>query len=405
MAAWRILNETREHAMENPVNLFPATPEELLHSATAFAEVLAKAKQKPLDGPIAWYPYDILGSLQHLAPLWDGSFESIASALRSAPLLDVGCADGDLGLLFSSFGCRVTAVDNPPTSSNWMKGVRLLSERLSLPIEILELDVDSQFMLPAESYGFAFLLGILYHLKNPYYVLETLARQALYCALSTRVATETKTGLVIENEPLVYLLDHRESNNDPTNFWTFSPAALLRLARRAGWRVLGRNLVGCAHGSNPVDPDKDARMFLLLQSQRLSLPAKIRLLTGWTPVTDYQWAWTLKQFSFDAEILDSSRPTRFFLGFSLIGELVANSPLTMSCKINGVATEPMVFENSGDKIFESELPRDIDIGKPLRFEFSVEHQFHHADPRDLGVIMPFSGAIRGISEPILFWLG
>jgi tRNA (mo5U34)-methyltransferase len=388
------------------VNNFPSSIEDLLQAAVAFSETLTLMKQDPLPRPLTWYPYDILGSLCHLAPLLNGHFEAVSNVLRTHPILDVGCADGDLGLLFASLGCRVTAIDNPPTSSNWMKGIRVLSERLSLPIEVLEMDVDARFAFPGENYGFAFLLGILYHLKNPYYILETLAQKARYCALSTRVAAETSSGVVIENEPLAYLLDECESNNDPTNYWAFSPTALVRLAKRTGWRVVSQTLIGCAKGSNPVDPDKDARMFLLLQSQRLSVPTKIRLLSGWTPVTDFKWAWTLKQFSFEAEILDSSRPTRFFLGFSLVDQLVASSPLRLSCKVNGIPARTMEFETAGAKIFEATLPAEVDPGKPMLFEFAVEHQYRNAiDPRDIGVIMPFSGAIHGLSEPFLFWLG
>lgn len=372
----------------------------------AFSETLALVKQDPLPRPLTWYPYDILGSLCHLAPLLNGHFEAVAGVLQTHPILDVGCADGDLSLLFASLGCRVTAIDNPPTSSNWMKGIGVLSERLSLPIEILEMDVDARFEFPGENYGFAFLLGILYHLKNPYYILETLAQKARYCALSARVAAETSSGVVIENEPLAYLLDECESNNDPTNYWTFSPTALVRLAKRTGWRVVSQTLIGCAKGSNPVDPDKDARMFLLLQSQRLSVPTKIRLLSGWTPVTDFKWAWTLKQFSFEAEILDSSKPARFFLGFSLVDQLVASSPLRLSCKVSGISVHTMEFDTAGAKIFEAALPAEVDPSKPILFEFAVEHQYRNAiDPRDIGIIMPFSGAIRGLSEPFLFWLG
>ena len=39
------------------------------------------------------------------------------------------------------------------------------------------------------------------------------------------------------------------------------------------------------------------------------------------------------------------------------------------------------------------------------FEFTVEHGLDASvDGRDLGVIMSFNGAIRGISEKIHFWL-
>lgn len=388
------------------MNNFPNSIEELLQAAVAFSKTLALTKRDPLPLPLTWYPYDILSSLCHLAPMLNGHFEAIANVLQTHPILDIGCADGDLSLFFASLGCGVTAIDNPPTNSNWMKGIRILSERLGLPIEILEMDVDARVTLSDESYGFVFLLGILYHLKSPYFILETLAQKARYCALSTRVAAETKSGVVIENEPLAYLLDECESNNDPTNYWTFSPTALVRLAKRTGWRVVSQSLLGCSEGSNPVDPDKDARMFLLLQSQRLSVPSKIRLLSGWTPVTDFKWAWTLKHFSFEAVILDSSKPTRFFLGFSLIDELVATSPLRLSCTVNGIAAHEMEFETAGAKIFDSALPVEVDPGKPLLFAFMVQHQYRNPlDPRDIGIIVPFSGAIHGLSEPMLFWMG
>jgi hypothetical protein len=48
-----------------------------------------------------------------------------------------------------------------------MRGVKALSVRLQLPIEVLERDVDSQFLIPEQTYGLALSLGILYHLKNP----------------------------------------------------------------------------------------------------------------------------------------------------------------------------------------------------------------------------------------------
>jgi hypothetical protein len=41
----------------------------------------------------------------------------------------------------------------------------------------------------------------------------------------------------------------------------------------------------------------------------------------------------------------------------------------------------------------------------MLFRFTVEHTFDpRPDTRDLGVIMPFTGAISGIGERILFWV-
>lgn len=359
-----------------------------------------------MEGGVDWYPYQTIATVRLLAPLLRAHFGDLVRAAASGPMLDIGCGDGDLALFLATLGCRVTAIDNPPTNYNWMKGVRALSGRLNLPIEIVEMDVDSQFTLSSGPYGFALLLGILYHLKNPFYVLETMARHVRYCVISTRVATETKSKIRIGAEPVAYLLDRRELNDDPSNFWIFSPAGLRRLVKRAGWRVIGDTFAGCAKHSNPVDPDKDARMFMFLESQRLSAPAEVTLLDGWTGVGEHNWAWTLKNFSFEARLLDRSRPFRFSLGFIATPEILGVAPVNMLCKVNGVQTEEQTFNKPGEQVFEALIPEAIGDATTLRFDFTVTHGFEPGtDARDLGVIVPFNGEIQGISEKLPFWLG
>ena len=155
-------------------------------------------------------------SIDHMAPFFREHFEDFTRAFESGPVIDFGCGDGDIPLFFASLGCEVAAADNPPSNHNWMAGVRALRERMNLAVEVHELDADYATQLPGGNYGLAISLGVLYHLKNPYLALETLARQARYCILSTRVADVTKSGVAM-NEALAYLLDHRETNNDPTN--------------------------------------------------------------------------------------------------------------------------------------------------------------------------------------------
>jgi hypothetical protein len=214
----------------------------------------------------------------------------------------------------------------------------------------------------------------------------------------------TKSGVLIKNEPLAYLLDHRETNNDPTNQWIFSPAGLERLAKRSGWRIIDRLIVGCTESSNPTDLDKDARMFVFMRSQLLSAPATIRLLDGWTDDTGFQWAWTLKRFSFEVTLLDTLKPPRFLLQFNVPDTIAAVSPVRLSCTINGEPAGTQTYSGPNEHLFEADLPSDLDCTKPIHFGFAVDHGFKSIDPRDLGVIMPFTGAIRGISEKIHFWL-
>ncbi len=129
------------------------------------------------------------------------------------------------------------------------------------------MDLDRQFTLPRERYGLVFLLGILYHLQNPYYVLRELAARSSHCLLSTKVARFAGPSRTpIADLPVAYLVAPDETNNDPTNYWILSPVGLERLAQRAGWLILDRLNVGNTTDSDPATPENDERMFLLLRS-------------------------------------------------------------------------------------------------------------------------------------------
>lgn len=384
----------------------PANAQEILDRRVLFAKRLAEAKREPLPLQLTWYPYASMASIDHITPFLQRHFSEFERAFRCGPVIDFGCGDGDIPLFFASLGYQVAAADNPRSNHNWMAGVRALRDRLDLPVAIHELDADTATQLPGGTYGLAFSLGVLYHLKNPYLALETLANQSRYCILSTRVADVTKSGVPIKDEPLAYLLDHRETNNDPTNQWIFSPAGLERIVKRSGWRIIDRLTRGCTQASNPTDLDKDARQFLFMRSQRLSAPATIRLLDGWTEVTELQWAWTLKHFSFEVTLLDSTRPPKFSLQFVIPDVVAAASPtVKMSCNVNGHAAGTQTYSGRNEKYFEASLPSGTDYSKPIHFEFTVDHSFKPAtDLRDLGIIVLFDGTVRGTSEKFNFWL-
>ncbi len=48
------------------------------------------------------------------------------------------------------------------------------------------MDLDSQFLV-SETYQLVFMMDILYHLNNPFYVLEQLSKSAKYAIPSTRI--------------------------------------------------------------------------------------------------------------------------------------------------------------------------------------------------------------------------
>jgi tRNA (mo5U34)-methyltransferase len=230
-------------------------------------ERMRNARLQIGDG-IAWYPYDILSNLLHLSQMLSGAHRDLDGLVQGLPVADIGAADGDLAfVLEDTAGWEIDIIDTAATNMNGLQGARALCDQLGSKVQIYDIDLDRQFTLPRERYGLIFLLGILYHLQNPYYVLRELALRSSYCLLSTRVARfagpeRTSIGDI----PVGYLLAPDETNNDATNYWIFSPSVLERLVRRAGWEVLERINVGNTIDSDPSTPTNDERMFLLLGS-------------------------------------------------------------------------------------------------------------------------------------------
>jgi tRNA (mo5U34)-methyltransferase len=244
--------------------------ERLRERALAFREDLLARKDAIAPTDFGWYPYDTMANILHLDALLSGPQRSVFDSLAGGRVADIGAADGDFGFfLEAELECQVDVIDHAPTNFNELRGARRLVDELSSKVQVHEIDLDSQFTLPAAHYRAVFFLGLLYHLKNPFYVLEALAERAELCFLSTRVARvapDHRTRL--REQPVAYLLDPTEANDDPTNFWIFSEAGLRRLFDRTGWEIADFVTVGCQEDSDPCSQDRDERAFALLRSRR-----------------------------------------------------------------------------------------------------------------------------------------
>ena len=235
--------------------------------ALAFRTDLLARKDEIAPEDFGWYPYDTMANVFHLDALLSGPQREVFDSLAGARIADIGAADGDFGFFLEhELGCRVDVLDNPPTNFNGLRGARRLVHELSSSVQVHEVDLDARFELPAARYGAVFFLGLLYHLKNPFHVLEALAARAELCCLSTRVARQAPDGTPLQAQPVAYLLDPAEANDDATNFWIFSEAGLRRLFTRTGWDVVDFVTVGCQDGSEPARADRDERAFALLRS-------------------------------------------------------------------------------------------------------------------------------------------
>src|SRR5205085_3356062 len=123
-------------------------------------------------------------------------------------------------------------------------GFRSLHTALGSSVEFQMCDLDDAFDLRGRTFGLALCFGVLYHLKNPFSFLETLARHARHCILSTRIAQVTLRGTPITDEPIAYLLHAFEANNDASNYWVLSEAGLRRILDRTGWDLCDYKTTG-----------------------------------------------------------------------------------------------------------------------------------------------------------------
>ncbi len=244
---------------------------EALAASIEFSRLLEAKKSSLKPQGFKWYPYGTLNNFIHLDNLLTGQNRLLFSMIDGQPVADIGAADGDTAFFLESLGLKAEIIDHAPTNFNSLQGARALKEALASSVDIHDVNLDEKFQLPNRHYGLVFFLGILYHLKNPYAVLESLARHTHYCLISTRTAKYTPDmGTNLSQAPVAYLVDEYELNNDSTNFWIFTHEGLTRILKRTGWDILDRMSVGNTVTSEPSSAAGDERTFILAKSRVVS---------------------------------------------------------------------------------------------------------------------------------------
>lgn len=238
--------------------------ESIKAGANAFNEklrVIKKAKKVEFE----WYRYNSMAHFDNIPALLMSLEKDLF--LDVERIADFGGADGDMSFYLASLGYKVDMYDYGPTNMNQLQAARFMQKQLNSLANIYEVDLDSQFSLKGD-YDLTFFLGILYHLKNPYYALEHLSHHTKYMLLSTRVARFFKAGREeMTDIPSAYLLAPDESNNDATNYWIFTQSGYERLVMRTGWDILSKFTIEVPN-SNPQDDHLDERSYFLLESKR-----------------------------------------------------------------------------------------------------------------------------------------
>ncbi len=363
----------------------PPTAQDLLQQAREFRTKLAALRASIPHPGWDWYPYDSLSTLLHLQTLFGPDFMTLLDLARQGATLDLGCGDGDFAFFLESLGCNMQALDFSTSNQNHMRGVRTLGQALGSKMRVDDLDLDRQFVLPLDHYRLVFCLGILYHLKNPLYALEQLSKQSDYCVLSTRIA-DRLGKLSLKDQPVAYLLDDDELNNDDSNYWIFSEAGLKRLMKRCNWEVLRFISVG-DRNTTPSDDRRDMRAFCFLRSHYSM--ANVELLRGWH-ADEQGWRWTEKSFSAGLRELAPGRPARvtmrLFLPEALLRE---RSPITLSVSLDGRVAGTSSYSVAGRHTHVVELSRSDTARGSVQLDYSLNYALppDDSDSRERGIIV------------------
>lgn len=357
----------------------------LLEATRRFHLELREVKRGLKPAGFHWYPYSTATAFDFIDGFFDGEPEKLAGLASGMPVLDIGCADGDLAFFLERLGVgAVTAIDRPATNFNGMKGVYALKEHLASKIEIREADIDQPLTLSGQ-YGLTFCLGVLYHLKNPFQLPESIARISKHCVISTRIMALTPDRKAdLRAYPVGYLLDKDELNADSTNYWVSTDEGLGRLCERAGWSVVRRSYSAASDSSDPVHAANDVRAYYVLESI-VSDPARHGvLLYGWHESEELTWRWTERRFGIRLDPPCKGAEMAICLEFGLHAELPRdNAASTVNVRCDGRPAGSATVREAGRHEFRFSMPEGWAPEGPFDVEVEASHALPaDADPRE-----------------------
>ncbi|MEO0642827.1 MAG: DUF1698 domain-containing protein [Pseudomonadota bacterium] len=151
--------------------------------------------------------------------------------LREKTLIDIGCWDGWYTFEAERRGAKVTGCDHFCWSGpGWGTRAGFDYVRKQINSNATAIDCDVPDLRPDlhGTYDAVLLLGVIYHCKDPFAVLE---RAAALAKETMVVETQTMPG----TEPIARYWLGDSLNGDPTNYWTPTVACLRDMLREVGF--------------------------------------------------------------------------------------------------------------------------------------------------------------------------
>lgn len=155
-------------------------------------------------------------------------------SLAGKRVLDIGAWDGFFSFQAEQRGAaEVLATDHFCWSgSGWgdKRGFDHVHARLGSQVRSIDLEVTDHDPAQLGQFDLVLLLGVLYHVTDPYRTLEAAARMS-----RDQLVIETVVAMRSEPVPAMRLFTELELDGDPTNFWAPNILALREMCRRFGF--------------------------------------------------------------------------------------------------------------------------------------------------------------------------
>ena len=193
--------------------------------------------------------------------------------LEGASLIDVGAWNGAFSFEAARRGARVLATDHFVwRHEGWRgrEGFDLANEALGLNVQARELDVHDITIENVGQYDVVLFLGVLYHLRSPLTLLESVAAVAKEC-----LVVETQAAMMEFETPALAYYPGKTLLNDPSNFFAPNAAFVTEVLREIGFKIFDTHYL---NGRLTVHAWRSARLRKLANAgevhvnQTLSLP-------------------------------------------------------------------------------------------------------------------------------------